>query len=209
MVDLKPRLSPEEYLTLERCAEQKSEYYEGEMFAMAGGSLRHGLLVANLARLLGHDLRERPCFVFSSDVRLQVSPTGLYTYPDVMVACGELRYAEGGQDTLLNPVLLAEVLSPSTANFDRGAKFAHYRTLDSVQHYLLVSQDRHLVELYSRQADGTWLFSTHEDDGGEVPLTALGLALLVGALYDKVDALPLPADATRQDAPPVLTSPPR
>src|SRR5215470_16405199 len=116
-------LSPDEYLELERKAERKSEYFQGEMFAMAGASPTHSVIVNNLVAALLHQLWAKPCLVYSSDVRLRVSPSGLYTYPDVMVVCGEVQFADDQKDTVLNPNVIVEVLSDSTRDYDRGRKF--------------------------------------------------------------------------------------
>ena len=152
-------LTAEEYLELERQAEYKSEYYHGEMFAMAGASLPHNLLVGNLVRDLGQQLRRRPCQVYPSDLRVRVGESGLYTYPDVTVVCGQPQLADEHADTLLNPTFIAEVLSPATEGYDRGRKFEHYRGIESLAEYLLVAQDRVHVDLYTRQQDGRWVLS--------------------------------------------------
>src|SRR5205085_5334550 len=119
--------TPEEYLILERQAEYKSEYFNGEIFAMTGASRRHNLVAANVLASLHGQLRKRPCEVYSSDMRVKVSPTGLYTYPDVVVVCNDPLFDDKQKDTLLNPTVLIEVLSKSTASYDRGEKFEHYR----------------------------------------------------------------------------------
>jgi len=127
------RITPEEYLARERRAASRSEYFAGEMFAMAGASLAHNLIVHNLSRELGNGLRDRPCIVATSDLRVAVHATGLYTYPDVVVLCGEARFLDEQRDTVLNPTVLVEVLSPTTAAYDRGAKFEQYRRLESLR----------------------------------------------------------------------------
>lgn len=139
-------LTPAEYLALERQAEVRSEYFQGEAFAMAGGSQRHNLIVANLLRLLGNQLVSRDCNVYPSDMRVKIEALGKYTYPDVAVACGENRFEDEHRDVLLNPVVLFEVLSQSTEAYDRGKKFEHDQALDSLREYLLVSQDACRVE---------------------------------------------------------------
>lgn len=183
-------LPPDEYLALERVSDHKSEFLNGETFAMAGASPRHALIVGNLVRELSLALRDRPGAVFASDLRLRVTPTGLYTYPDVMVACGDLQFADDQRDTLLNPTLIVEVLSPSTQDWDRGGKFAHYRTLGSVSDYLLVDQDRPHIELFSRQPDERWLFSEMDGSDAAVELRSLGLSLSLAEIYAKVELLP-------------------
>ena len=128
-------LTPEEYLEKERRAEYKSEYLAGEVFAMVGASYRHGLIVANLLRELGIQLKEKPCDVFAGDLRVRITLTGLYTYPDIVVICEPVQFADDRKDTVLNPVILIEVLSDSTKDYDRGQKFQHYRTLPSLKEY--------------------------------------------------------------------------
>ena len=116
-------ISPEEYLELERASETKHEYFNGEIFAMAGASLQHVRIVNNLGRLLGSQLLDRPCDVLTSEMRVKVSETGLYTYPDVAVVCGEVELEDNQADTLVNPMVIVEVLSSSTEAYDRGYKF--------------------------------------------------------------------------------------
>ena len=127
------RLSEAEYLAIERAAVFRSEFYDGEMFAMAGGSPTHSLIAGNLIRALGNRLQGGGCLTFNSDLRVKIEDSGLYTYPDVSVVCGELRFADAEEDTLVNPTLLAEVLSDTTEAYDRGEKFGHYRRIASLQ----------------------------------------------------------------------------
>lgn len=187
------RVTAEEYLTLERAAPDhpKHEFLNGETFAMAGGSPRHVLISANVAGELRTALKDRPCLVFSADLRLRVSPTGLYTYPDVMVICGPLETTDDRKDTVTNPLLIVEVLSPSTEDWDRGGKFAHYRTLPSLRDYLLVAQNPTHVELFSRQPDGRWILWESDDPAAEIVLDSLGLKLPVASLYAKIELLPV------------------
>ena len=141
-------LTPEQYLEIERKAERKSEYWNGEMFAMAGATAPHNLVASNTSSLAHAQLRSKPCRVYQSDMRVRVLATGLNTYPDVVIVCGEQRFLDGHQDTLLNPKVIVEVLSPSTEAYDRGLKFAHYRQIESLDPYLLLSQDRMQAELF-------------------------------------------------------------
>ena len=127
-----PRLTPEQYLEIERAAESKSDYYDGYMYAMSGGSLRHAVVSGSLIRALGNALMKRPCTVATSDLRLRVGSGRLYTYPDAIVFCGEAKLADDHNDILLNPTIIAEVLSPSTERYDRGIKFAHGCVLPGV-----------------------------------------------------------------------------
>src|SRR3989442_7543846 len=155
----KINLNPGQYLTLDRRAEFRSEYVDGDMVAMSGGSREHNLIVTNLVRELSFQLKGRPCEVYPSNMRVKVSATGLYTYPDVVVVCGEPKFEDENVDTLINPTLIAEVLSDSTEAYDRGAKFGHYRKVDSLTEYLLVAQKEPRIEQYVRQAAGPWLRS--------------------------------------------------
>ncbi len=140
-LQLKPFLTPQDYLALERQAETKSEYYAGEVFAMAGASRKHNTIVTNLAYLLVGQLKGRSCEVYNSDMRVKVSATGLYTYPDLVVVCGKPRFDDDQEDTLLNPTVIIEVLSKSTEAYDRSEKFAQYRALELMADYLLIAQD--------------------------------------------------------------------
>lgn len=154
------RFTPREYLALERTAEYKCEYFNGEIFAMAGASPEHNGVSRNLIARIDEQLRETPCQVFGGDMRVKIPTTGLYTYPDVTIVCGEPLY-EIVEDikTLLNPKVLFEILSGSTEAYDRGKKFEHYRQIPSLTEYVLVSQTEPLVEKYVRQADGQWVFT--------------------------------------------------
>jgi Uma2 family endonuclease len=180
-------LTPEEYLEIERAAEYKSEYYQGEMFAMAGAKWNHNLIAGNLVGDLRQQLRSRPCSVTPSDMRVRVSATGLYTYPDVVVVCGEPQFLDGQRDTLLNPTLIAEVLSPSTEAYDRGRKFEHYRSLEALAEYLLVSSQRVSAELYARQPDGRWLLTAANSLEDTLQLPATGCRLALAEIYEKVE----------------------
>lgn len=179
----KPLLTEEEYLEIESRAEYRSAFFAGEMFAMAGASLTHNLLVANMIAQLHQQLRQRPCQVYASDLRVKVRPTGLYTYPDLTVVCGTPLLE---RETLLNPVLIAEVLSDATEGYDRGAKFRQYQHLDSLRAYLLVSQVRAQVEQYERQEDGSWRYTVAEGREAMLPVPVLEVVLSLAEVYDKV-----------------------
>ena len=181
------RYTPEEYLALERQAEYKSEYYAGEIFAMAGASRWHNLIVTNVVRELSLQLKGRPCTTYPSDLRLRISFTGLYAYPDVTVVCGEALFEDTAQDTLLNPTLIVEVLSESTEAYDRGSKFAHYRKLDSLQEYVLISQTKPYIEHYLRQPEQRWLLTETEGVQSTLQLPSIHCALALSEVYDKVD----------------------
>ena len=182
----KARLTVEEYLAIERQAPCKSEYFDGEMFAMAGASRRHNLIALNIGAELRTQLRQRPCEVYTSDMRVKISRTGLYTYPDVAVVCEEPLFEDTDVDTLLNPIVLVEVLSPSTADYDRGGKFEQYRTLPSLQVYLLVAQEQCHVVHYTSQQDNTWLLAETSDMQDGIHLPSIRCDLLLSEIYAKV-----------------------
>ncbi|HVF28503.1 MAG TPA: Uma2 family endonuclease [Pyrinomonadaceae bacterium] len=180
-------ITPEEYLAAEREAETKSEYYDGEVFLMSGASGEHNLIVTNLVRELSLQIRGKPCEVYPNDMRVYIPATGLFTYPDVIVVCGKPQLKEDGhRDTLLNPTLIVEVLSPSTANYDRGQKFEHYRSLDSFQEYLLVEQHESKLARYTRQPDESWVLKDFRGANTRVELMSVGCVLTLADVYDKV-----------------------
>ena len=181
-----PYLTPEEYLALERAAETKSEYWQGETFALAGASRQHNLVAANLTALLVSQLRQRPCEAYTGDMRVKVDRAGLYTYPDVTVVCGQAEFEDRTQDTLLNPTVLIEVLSPSTEAYDRGAKFELYRMVASLADYLLVSQSSPIIEHYTRQPADRWLLTDYKGLDAVALIPSIGCELRLADVYDKV-----------------------
>jgi Uma2 family endonuclease len=178
-------VTPTEYLRRERSALQKSEYRDGQIVAMTGASRAHNLIAVNLARELSQQLRGGPCEVYIADMRVKVSPTGLYTYPDVVAACGDIRFEDATTDTLLNPTVLVEVLSPSTEAYDRGQKFAHYRRLESLQEYLLLAQDRVRAEHFVRDGD-RWVHTELDSHDEVVTLPSIGCSVRLADVYDRV-----------------------
>ncbi len=175
-----------EYLVQERRASRRSEYLGGQIFAMAGASRQHNLITGNVVRELGARLRRTPCEVYPSDMRVKVSSTGLYTYPDAVVACEEPEFEDAELDTLLNPTVLVEVLSKSTADYDRGQKFEHYRTLASLKEVLFVAQDAAHVVHYRRQTDDTWILSETRDPEARLALTSIETEIPLAEIYAKV-----------------------
>jgi Uma2 family endonuclease len=184
---VRTRLTPEQYLEIERKAEFKSEYYQGEMFAMSGARYAHIQIVSNAMRELGQQLRRGPCQPLSSDMRVRVTPVGLYCYPDIVVVCGEPRFADNTFDTLLNPTVIVEVLSESAEAYDRGLKFELYRSLESLSEYLLISSQRVSASLHTRQPGGQWLLKPVTRLEDSLDLESVGCHLLLADLYEKVD----------------------
>ena len=182
-----PLLTPQEYLAREREAATKSEYYAGKVYALAGASRNHSAIVPNLAYLLIGQLKGRPCQVFTSDMRVKVSASGLYTYPDVAVVCGRPHFDDQVEDTLLNPTVIIEVLSRSTEAYDRGDKFAHYRALESLQDYLLIAQDIARIGHFTRQPDGAWLFAESSGPDAVVDIPSIQCRLSLAEVYDKIE----------------------
>ena len=181
-----PYVSPEEYLRLERQSEYKSEYVNGEIFAMTGASRKHNLVAGNIFRELSQQLRSRQCEAYVGYMRVKVTATGLYTYPDVVVVCGEPKFEDTFVDTLLNPTLLVEVLSHSTERYDRIAKSSYYRTLDSLSEHLLVAQDEVRLEQYVKQTDGRWVLFEYSALESVVELSSISCSLALRDVYDKV-----------------------
>lgn len=181
----KTRFTPEEYLELERKAEYKNEYYRGEIFAMAGASLKHNEIVGQLSALIAQHLRARGCRLYPADQRI-ATPAGLYTYPDLSVVCGPPQRSSEDRDTVTNPVLLVEVLSPTTESYDRGNKAKLYREIPSLEQLVLISQDAFEVELSTRQPDGTWLLREVKGRDGVAELTSIDYTLHLTELYERV-----------------------
>lgn len=171
-----------EYLALERRTDQRHEYFDGEVFLMAGGTPRHAKVLSNANVALGAALGDRPCQAFSSDLKIRIPATGLATYPDLSVICGPLERHPEDRNAATNPTLIVEVLSESTEVWDRTRKFFHYQQLPSLRHYLLVSHDEPRVEHYERAEAGAWTYRVF-GPGDVVPLSILGISLPVDALY--------------------------
>ncbi len=184
------RVSPEEYVALERRAECKSEFYNGEVFAMAGASREHNLIVTNLAGELGQQLKDKPCEVYSSEMRTRI-PNGPYVYPDVVVVCSEPQFEDKGLDTLTNPLVVIEVLSDSTADFDRGTKFRYYRQIESLREYIVVDQAEPFVERHSRGAGDVWQLEESVGLSATLKLESPDCTLSLSDIYLKV-AFPPP-----------------
>jgi Uma2 family endonuclease len=178
-----PFLTPEQYLEIERAADYRSEYLDGEMFAMAGGSPRHNIIINNIGRALHLQIRGR-CRYFTTDLRLFVPATGLYTYPDLMVICGPIAYEGDRKDIVTNPRFIVEVLSPSTATYDRGNKLVHYRSIPTLSDYLTVAQDETRAEHTTRQPDGSWLLRTFTLPDDTIHIASLDAEIRLRDVYD-------------------------
>lgn len=179
-------LTPQEYLAIERRAEYKSEYFDGEMFAMAGVNPAHNEITLNVASEIHFQLKKRPCHVYTNDMRVKISATGIYTYPDILAFCGPPRFDDNQKDTLLNPTVIIEVLSDSTEAYDRGKKFQHYRTLESLQEYVLIAQHECRVEQYIRQPGNQWTLKETHDLSEVIQLSSIQCQLALADIYDKV-----------------------
>jgi Uma2 family endonuclease len=197
--DVRTTYTPAEYLELERAAETKSEYRYGQIYAMTGASRAHNLISGNLFGELRQQLRGRSCEAYVNDIRVRVSHTGLYTYPDVVVACGEIEFEDDSVDTLLNPVILIEVLSPSTEAYDRGEKFAHFRRLESLQEYILVSQNQIRVERYVRRGE-QWMLTELSAPDDVLEIAAIECGIRMADIYERVNLPSAAPSLTAADA---------
>lgn len=184
----KRRYTPEEYLAMEPAADYKSEFFQGEIFALAGGSFNHNLIVGNSFKALSLVLDKKPCRVLMSDMRLLVERNGLYTYPDMMVVCGKVEFVPGRNDTLTNPVVIVEVLSPSTREYDRVKKFALYKQLGSLREYLLVDSEQiHVTHLRRTETGSAWTIEMYDDPQALFNLDSIGCQITLAQIYDKVE----------------------
>jgi Uma2 family endonuclease len=180
-----------DWLAAERASDQgRTEYLNGEVFAMAGGSEAHNLIAGNVHGELRSCFKGRPCYVYTSDMKVRVESARLGAYPDVMAICGERQFLDDRRDVITNPTLIVEVLSDSTEAYDRGDKFAYYRSIPSLRAYLLLSQQRVSAELFLRQPSGDWLLSVYTDPSDRIPLAALDTELSLAEVYDKVEFNP-------------------
>jgi Uma2 family endonuclease len=178
-----PRLTVEQYLKIERTAEFRSEYIEGEVVAMSGGSHNHAMIAMAVGARLDEQLTDRPCAVAGSDLRLYCQSANLLTYPDIVVFCEPAKFLDGDEDTLTDATVIVEVLSPSTRNFDRGEKFHCYRGLPSFSEYVLLEQKAIRAEHYVRQPDRSWLLRELDGPDTELRLDSIGCSLKLGTLY--------------------------
>ena len=191
------RVTESEFLAIERTAAFKSEFFEGDVFAMSGGTRWHSLIGTNLARELGNQLSGRPCTPYNGDLRVKVEATGLLTYPDLSVVCEEPRFLDDEMDTLLNPSVIFEVLSESTEAYDRGKKFENYRKMTSLREYLLVSQSEPRIEQFLRQPDEQWLLREVTGAMSALAMTSIGISVSLAEIYSGVEFKPAPIRRNR------------
>jgi Uma2 family endonuclease len=178
--------SAKDYLDFERRAEFRHEFYKGEIFQMSGASREHNTIVFNLAREIGNQLRGKNCEGYANDMRVHIPATGLFTYPDVVIVCGEPKFLDDEFDTLLNPIVLIEVLSPTIANYDRGKKFWHYQSIESLREYLLIAQDEARVEHLIKQSDGRWQVAEYASIEKEIELPSVEIVLKLSEIYERI-----------------------
>ena len=181
-----PNLTPEQFLAYERSSPFKNEYQQGVVYAMSGASIRHVRLTRNLLNLFSQALDNYPCEPFGNDLRLWIEKSKVFTYPDILVICGKPATIDNELDTVINPTLLVEVLSPFTEAYDRGRKFAHYQTIPSLKEYVLVSQDEPRVERFLRQPDDTWSMTISSDLDGKVTFQSIEVTMPLAAVYKSV-----------------------
>ncbi|HMZ58941.1 MAG TPA: Uma2 family endonuclease [Leptospiraceae bacterium] len=183
----KEKISPELYLELERKAEFKSELINGEMYAMVGTTRKHNRIAGNLYIGIDRILKSRPCKVYISDLRVQINSTGLFTYPDLIITCGKEILTDKHKDTLTNPKCIIEVLSDSTEKYDRGEKFFNYQQIESLEEYILVSQDQNRVETFLRQTDGKWLYQCTEGLDSKVRINTAEESISLSEIYSNTE----------------------
>ncbi len=193
----------DEYLIMERDSQEKHEYRDGEIVAMAGGTYEHGQVIVNLLGELHVRLKGNPCHVHESNTRVRIARKALYCYPDITVICGPPQFdpLDTGRKTVTNPRLVIEVLSPTTEAYDRGDKFTRYREIESFQEYILVSADRAMVEGYFRQGDGTWLFTVSAGREATARFRSIGVELPLAEIYAGVEFPPAPPEESDAEKP--------
>jgi Uma2 family endonuclease len=177
----------EEYLRLERAAESRSEYVNGEIVAMAGGTFNHEEISSNIQMALKVQLRDRPCRVFGANIKVRIDKANVFRYPDVSGLCGPILHHDKHHDAYCNPAVVFEVLSPSTAAYDRGEKFTLYRMLDTLIEYVLVSQERMEVEVWTRGGEGVWTSVVYNEPADSFALRTLNCTLTLAEIYERVE----------------------
>jgi Uma2 family endonuclease len=181
------KYTAEEYLDLEEASLEKNKFYKGEIFAMAGASIPHNQIVSNTNTEIGYFLKDKKCRVFPSDLRIHSIANSLYTYPDLSIICEEIETVGKKKNTVTNPTVLIQVLSETTQDYDRGAKFKLYRDIESLKEYILISSLETLVEKYNKQADGSWVLHEYKSETDTFTITSIDLLITVKDLYRNVD----------------------
>lgn len=179
-------ISPEEYFELEEAAEYKSEYYHGEMFAMSGASYHHNLIAGNVFAALHTSLRDSDCIVFSSDMKIELDKAKHYAYPDISAVCGDVRFAEKRNDTIVNPALIIEILSESTQEYDKGLKFRAYQKIASLKDYVVIDQYSYSVEYFSKNNSGIWISEKFENPDDRFVIRSVDVELSLDMIYHRV-----------------------
>lgn len=182
----KPYITEEQYLEMEACAEQKSEYFQGEIFPMEA-TIRHVTINDNLLIGLARELSGSVCRAYSSKLRVRIPATGLYTYPDITIVCGKPELSPEDQESITNPKVILEILSPSTEDYDRGGKFEQYRSMPSFCEYLVIAQNRIYAEHHVRQPDGGWLSHDITDGDTTILLESVGIRFRLSEAYTGVE----------------------
>lgn len=175
-----------QYLDQERKTGEKHEYYRGELFAMVGGTPQHALIATNFLREASQAPKDQPCVAYNGDLRIKVEASGLYTYPDASIICGDLEFDQELSNTVLNPTVLVEVLSDSTEKYDRGKKAEHYRSIPALRQLVLISQERRFVECFTRINVNEWLFQEYREPSSVLSLHSVNIAIPLAELYRNV-----------------------
>ena len=182
-----PHFTVEQYLELELKAEYQSEYFDGEIYAMSGGSPTHSFIIANSVQAIGNQLADRACRVATQSLKVWAKEENSFMYPDIMVICGPITLAPNTKDAIINPMVVFEVLSPSTSAFDRGGKFRKYKSLPSLKEYVLIEQDEPEIDVFERLPNGDWNLRSYSGLETEIQLNSLGLSVPMKAIYAKID----------------------
>ncbi|KOR30845.1 hypothetical protein TI05_13340 [Achromatium sp. WMS3] len=180
------KVTAQEYLLTERASAIKHEFIDGEVFAMAGASKKHNQIASNLVRIIGNQILHKPCSIYSSDMRVKIEKANKYAYPDIVITCENEDFEDKEEDTLLNPIIIIEILSDSTESYDRGNKFFYYRQIDSFIEYILVSQKKFHIEKYTRQTNNSWLYSEFNIIDAQFELSLISCTISLQEVYDKV-----------------------
>jgi Uma2 family endonuclease len=182
----KKPITVDEYFGMEEADEFRNEYYHGEIFAMTGASFNHNLIAGNIFACCHEYFQDSDCYVFMSDMRVQVDPAKHYTYPDLSITCGDIDFVDGRDDTVSNPVAIIEILSESTRDYDRGSKFKAYRKISSLTDYILVDQYSYYVEYFYRNEHGKWVLDEYDNVGDVLNIQSINLELSLNTIYDRV-----------------------